>query len=208
MIFENREEAGEKLAELLQKKYASQETIVYALPRGGVVTAYKIAKKLNIPIDIILTRKIGHPFEKEYALAVVSETGNITANKKDLLLVDKEWLRDQVVQEMGEIKRRREVYMGNKKSLSARNKIVIIVDDGIATGLTIKAAIAEIKSQNPKKIIIAVPVMSQDILKELQKEVDEVVSLDVDKNYLGAVGDYYKDFPQISDDIVISLLKR
>ncbi len=208
MIFENREEAGEKLAQLLQKKYASPETIVYALPRGGVVTAYAIAKKLNAHLDIVLTRKIGHPFEKEYALAVVSETGNVTANKKDLLLIDKDWFAAQVAQEMEEIKRRREVYMGNKKSLSARNKIAIIVDDGIATGLTIKAAIAEIKSQNPQKIIVAVPVMPQDTLNELQRQVDEIVALDIDKNYLGSVGSYYKEFPQISDDIVMSLLKR
>ena len=208
MIFENREEAGEKLAQLLQKKYASPETIVYALPRGGVVTAYAIAKKLNAHLDIVLTRKIGHPFEKEYALAVVSETGNVTANKKDLLLIDKDWFAAQVAQEMEEIKRRREVYMGNKKSLSARNKIAIIVDDGIATGLTIKAAIAEIKSQNPQKIIIAVPVMPQDTIDKLQSQVDKIIALDIDKNYLGSVGSYYKEFPQISDDIVMSLLKR
>lgn len=206
MRFTDRVEAGKKLAEILSKKYQGKEVIVYGLPRGGVVTAKEVAKKFGAPLDLVITRKIGHPNQPEYALAAVSENGDIVGDKEEIHGVDQMWFREKVKKEQVEAKRRREVYVKNRASPSVKNKIAIIVDDGIATGFTMKAAIGELKRKKLQKIVVAAPVASEEIVKELKKEADDVIVLAVPSDFF-AISNYYDEFPQVTDKEVISLLK-
>lgn len=204
MLFKDREDAGRQLAQLLSH-YKDKDVIVYALPRGGVVVAAEIAKALHAPLDILLAHKIGHPFHPEYAVAAVSESGQLVESSRELL--DKRWLEQAKLREMAEIVRKRKAYMGGKPSLSPEGKIALLVDDGIATGLTLFAAIKEIKTQHPKEIVIAVPVAPKDTADLIQKQVDHVIGIAIDEDFLGAVGAYYRDFSQTEDEEVIALLK-
>lgn len=207
MYFADRIDAGRKLGKLLAKKYNGKDCLVYALPRGGVVTGLEVAKALNAPLDLLIIRKIGHPGNPEYAIGAISEHGHL-AKGPDFDSIDTKWLDSQIVKEQKEIKRRRILYLQDRKEKDPKGKIAIIVDDGIATGLTIKAAILELQEKSPAKIIIAVPVAPEDVLNNLKKEVDDIVCLAKEAEYLGSVGSYYEDFPQISDDEVIKLLAK
>ncbi len=205
MVFRNREDAGERLAKLL-KRYTDSEGVVYSLPRGGVVLGAKIAKELNIPLDIVLTKKIGHPHNSEYAIGACAEEGEPWCNSKEIRHIDEQWIKDQTERIQEELRRRREEYPA--PYISPTDKIAIIVDDGIATGYTIMAAIKVIKEKKPKKIIVAVPVVPSDTARELDKMVDELVCIERDYFFLGAVGAYYDYFPQIQDREVVELLKN
>lgn len=209
MHFKDRKEAG-LLLSLKLKSYRGKDIVVYALPRGGVITAFEIAKYLNAPLDLIITRKIGHPNQPEYALAAVSDNCFIVGSEKEILSVDKKWLKKEISLERKEIKRRKEKYLSNRKEIDVKNKIAILVDDGIATGLTMKAGIKELKLRDPKKIVVAVPVIPKSSFEELKKQVDKVVALYVpqDFEFLGAVGAYYDEFYPIEDDEVIKLLSQ
>jgi len=206
MRFKNRVEAGQKLAEKLLK-YKNEDAVVFALPRGGVILGYEIAKSLDAPLDLVITRKIGHPFNPEYAVCVIAEDGHIICNERERAALDPKWLKKAVEKEQKEAKRRREVYLKNRKSADVQNKTAILVDDGIATGLTFLLAVREIKEQNPQKIIAAIPIAPPDAALTIKKEVDEFVALDTPTDYLGAVGAYYDEFPQVEDKEVINLLK-
>ena len=208
MQFKNREEAGKLLAKKLEK-YKGKNIIVYALPRGGVVPALEIARFLKSPLDLIITRKIGHPYQPEYAIGAISESGRIVGSKEDMELVDKDWLKKEIKKQQEEIVRRRNMYLKGRESIDPKGKIAIIVDDGIATGLTIQAAILALKQQKPKEIIIAVPVVPKETAAVLKKDVDEIIALTMpsEDEFLGAVGAYYQDFSQVEDKDVISLLK-
>lgn len=208
MRFFDRRDAGRQLGELLSKKYHGKNVVICALPRGGVVVGVEIAKMLKAPLELVIPRKIGHPMSPEYAIAAVTEHGEIVAHREEVSNVDKKWLEGAVQREIEEARRRRTLYLGKRISISLEGKIAIIVDDGIATGLTMQAAIRDIKNKKPAKIIVAVPVAPQETVGELQKEVDGVVVLDAPEDYAGAVGAYYRDFPQIEDDEVITLLKQ
>lgn len=207
MILKDRKEAGEKLAQKL-KYLKGTEAVVYALPRGGVIVGHEIAKNLGIPLSLVITRKIGHQYDPEYAICAIAEDGHTVCNKKDELEANPEWLKEEFEKEKNEAKRRREVYLQDQPIISAKGKTAIIVDDGIATGLTIMLAIKEIQHENPAKIIVAIPVTPSDTAKEIQNEVDELVALDIDENYAGAVGAYYENFPQIEDDEVINIMSN
>ncbi|MFA6464075.1 MAG: phosphoribosyltransferase family protein [Candidatus Paceibacterota bacterium] len=207
MILKDRKEAGEKLA-LKLKEFKDTESIVYALPRGGVVVAHEIAKNLNLPLSLVITRKIGSQFNSEYAICSVAEDGHSVCNEQEEKDADQEWLKEEFEKEKKEAKRRREVYLENDQVLSPKNKTAIIVDDGIATGLTIKLAIKEIKHEGPARIIVAVPVAPFDTISKIQGEVDRVVALEIDRDYLGAVGEYYEYFPQIEDEEVIRIMSE
>lgn len=205
MRFENRQEAGRKLAQKLLK-YKGQDVVVYALPRGGVVLGREITKALEATLDLVITRKIGHPFHKEYALCAIAEDGDMICNESERTLVPEKWLKNEAEKERLEARRRREAYLKGENPVSCKNKTAIIVDDGIATGLTMFLAVKEIKHNSPQKIVVAVPASPRDVLNNLRKEVDEVVVLDESEFYLGSVGAYYEDFPQIEDDEVIKIL--
>jgi len=207
MQFRDRIQAGKLLAQKL-KKYKGQDVVVYALPRGGVVTAAEIAHSLHTPLDIIITRKIGHPYQPEYAVAAINENGDIVGDVKELSGMNTDWLKTEIAKEKEEATRRRIVYIGKRKPLVAKGKIAILVDDGVATGWTLRAGIKVLQKQHPQKIVVAVPVIPRQTSNILEKEVDEVVALDTppEDMFLGSVGAYYDYFPQVSDEEVIDLL--
>jgi predicted phosphoribosyltransferase len=206
MQFRNRSEAGKKLAQALEK-YRDQPGIIYPLPRGGVVLGVEIALALEMPLDLIIPRKIGHPYNPEYAIGAVTENGEMVCNQWEVSRVDPQWLKRQVEKERQEARRRRERYLGDREPLSVEGKIAILVDDGIATGLTMQAAIRDIKQRHPTHIVVAIPVAPKDTADILNQQVDEVIGLEITDYYRGSVGAYYTDFPQLTDEEVINLLQ-
>jgi predicted phosphoribosyltransferase len=207
-MFRNREEAGKKLAEKLLK-YKKDKPIIFAIPRGGVVVAYEVAKKLKADLDIIIPRKIGAPYEPELAIGAVTEDGTIILNE-DLvkeLGISKEYIKEEASRQIEEIKRRMKFYRKGKEHKDVKNRSIIIIDDGIATGATMKAAVISLKKKHPKKIIIAVPVAPVDSINEMKKIADEVICLEEHKIF-GAIGNFYHDFRQVEDEEVINLLKK
>lgn len=207
MRFKDRVDAGKKLAQALEK-YKERNVVVYALPRGGVLTAYEVSKYLSAPLDLIIIQKIGHSYSPEYALGAVTENGHNIYNEKDIQTTDKQWLKNEVENQRKEAKRRRKIYCKGRKPISAKDKVAILVDDGVATGLTMKAGIQELKLQQPKKIIVAVPICPKDFEQEMIKEGCKLAALDIPTHYLGAVGLYYDYFPQITDDEVVNIMNR
>jgi predicted phosphoribosyltransferase len=206
MRFRDRTDAGQKLAQALGK-YRRQDGIVYPLPRGGVVLGVEIARALDLPLDLIIPRKIGHPYNPEYAICAVTEHGPPICNEEEIARVDPAWFRRRVEAERREARRRRELYLADREPPPVEGKVAILVDDGIATGLTMRAAIHDTRRHKPARIVVAIPVAPKDTTERLAREVDEVVALDVSDFYLGAVGAYYDDFPQLTDDEVVRLLK-
>jgi putative phosphoribosyl transferase len=206
MRFKNRAEAGRQLAEVLAK-YRGEDTVVYALPRGGVVLGYEIAKSLGAPLDLVITRKIGYPGNEECAVCAVAEDGHMICDRSVSSLLDQEWLRAQAEKEMQEAKRRRQVYLGGRDLLPGIGKVAIIVDDGVATGLTILLAVSEMRHSHPKKIVVAVPVSSRDAAERIRADADELIALDVPFSFV-AVGEHYEQFPQLNDEEVIGLMKK
>lgn len=207
MKFKDRYDAGKKLARALAP-LIDKETVVYALPRGGVALGYEIAKALKLPLDIIVTRKIGHPTQPEYAICAVAEDGHELCNEVERAGVENQWFVNAKQKQRGEAKRRRETYHSGLKIPDVTGKTAILVDDGIATGLTIRLGIDELKHLNPKKIIVAVPVAPADTAKQIEASVDKLVLLHAPVIYAGAVGNYYENFPQIEDGEVVKLLNE
>lgn len=205
MRFIDRTDAGQRLAKRLLK-YQGQDGIVFALPRGGVPLAAEISRALGMPLDLVSARKIGHPFSPEYAIAAVTDTGELAVNPLEVSRVDRQWFEREVEIERLEAVRRRQRYLKNAPPRSLAGKVAILVDDGIATGLTMEAAIMQARQRKPQKLVLAVPVAPQDTAAKLAKTVDELVALDIPEHYLGAVGAYYDDFRQISDEEVEALL--
>jgi|LSQX01.1.fsa_nt_gb predicted phosphoribosyltransferase len=206
MIFQDRREAGIKLAQALGK-FHGQDVIILALPRGGVVLGAEIAKQLHAPLDLVLTKKIGHPLNPEYAICAMAEGGEPICNTLEVSMVDQEWFQNEIKRTQAELARRRSEYLGDAAPREVKGKIAIIVDDGIATGYTMMAALEELKRRGAKKVVVAIPVTPADTAPHLEKMGAELISLKVDPYYLGAVGAYYLDFDQVSDSEVISLLK-
>jgi putative phosphoribosyl transferase len=205
--FRDRKEAGQKLAEALLN-FEGRDAVIYALPRGGVVLGYEIAKALKAPLDIVITRKVGHPNNPEYAVCAVTEGGVLICNDNEKRRLDPKWLESRVKEGVKEAKRRRDTYLKNLTPINPVGKTVIIVDDGVATGLTMRAAIRDIREKNPKAVVVAIPVVPRDTARVIGREADESVALDIPRMYLGAVGAYYDKFPQVSDEEVIELLEK
>ncbi len=202
-MFRDRIEAGLLLAEKL-KKYKNDPGIVLAIPRGGVPVAYAVAKELGLPLEVVLTKKIGHPFNKEYAIGAASLT--------DYFVIAHENVSNEYVeQEVQRIRKRlREMYtlfMGEREPESLNGKSVIIIDDGIATGNTMLGIINVIRKSDPGKIIVAVPVASKSAVQALTMEVDEVIALMTPEPFFG-VGVFYEDFGQVSDEEVMYYLDK
>jgi putative phosphoribosyl transferase len=206
LLFQDRKDAGTRLAAVLEG-YRGQDLIVFALPRGGVVLGAEIAKKLNAPLDLLLTKKIGHPLNPEYAICAIAEEGEPICNQIEVTAVDQIWFQKEVERTRAELKRRRIEYLGDTKIHDVEDKIAIIVDDGIATGFTMMAAIKELEKLRAKQIVVAIPVTPYDTAQRLMSMGVVLVSLQIDRMYLGAVGAYYADFRQVTDDEVIALLK-
>lgn len=204
-MFDDRAHAGKVLAEKLES-FAGENTVVYALPRGGVVLGYEVAKVLKCPLDLVVSRKIGHPMNSEYAVCAVTESSPPICNQFETASIDPGWLESEVLRQKAEIKRRKTLYPS--PNISPKGKKAIIIDDGIATGLTLFSAIEEVKAQGPELLIVAVPVSPADTAEKIRGMVDKFICLDIPMVYLGAVGMYYASFPQVSDEEVIALLKE
>jgi predicted phosphoribosyltransferase len=185
--------------------------MILALPRGGVPVAAKVAESLEAPLDLILVRKIGVPMQPELAMgAVVDGEQPLIVRNQDVIELTgvSEPTFDAVCkEELAEIERRRERYLGSRARSAVKGQVVIIVDDGIATGATTLAAIRALRKREPKELVLAVPVAPFDTLQRLHSEVDAIVCLDTPSDF-GAIGYYYRDFRQVSDDEVIAILKR
>jgi len=205
MLFKDRVDAGRHLADALAS-YKGEDVVVYALPRGGVVVAAEIADALEAPLDLIIVRKVGHPFSPEYAVAAVAEDGDLVTNPSEVETIDERWFKESVRIEQREGRRRRELYTRGREPVPATGKIAIIVDDGLATGLTMFAAIQEVRHSRPSKIVVAAPVAPPQTIEKLRKMVDDVLVLHVTSD-IGAIGSFYQRFDQVSDDEVIEPLQ-
>ncbi|MEK7106598.1 MAG: phosphoribosyltransferase family protein [Patescibacteria group bacterium] len=204
-MFRDREDAGRQLAEKLAK-YRGQDAVVLALPRGGVVTGCEIAKMLGLSLDIVVVRKIGHPLSPEYAIGAVDDKGMTILNDAATASIDQKWLRREIERQENEALRRVRVYRGGRKPIAISGKTALIVDDGIATGLTIRLAARAVRAQHPARVVIAAPVASAEAVENLLKEADEVVVLEPPEEFLGAVGSHYIEFEQVEDAEVKELL--
>jgi putative phosphoribosyl transferase len=208
MIFSSRADAGQRLAEQLGA-YKSPDTIIYALPRGGVAVAEEIARALNAPMDLLLVRKIGTPWHRELALGAVVDGGKpiIVRNEEVLGATGTSESEFQKIceEELAEIERRRRLYLGDRKRPDPQGRTAIVVDDGIATGATVKAALRALRQRKPKQIILAVPVAPPDTLEQLYSDADKIVCLETPEPF-GAIGFFYRDFHQMTDAEVIHIL--
>jgi len=210
MSFVNRIEAGRLLAKALAS-YKGQHPVVLALPRGGVPVAAEIATALDAPLDLILVRKIGVPSQPELAMGAVVDGGApITVRNDDVIRltgVTEEEFAAVRAEQLSEIDRRRVKYLGSRAHPDVAGRIAIVVDDGVATGATTRAALQATRMRKPSKLVLAVPVAPTDSLANLRDLADDVVCLE-DHQMFGAIGLYYSDFRQISDDEVIKLLAQ
>ncbi|MDD5341234.1 MAG: phosphoribosyltransferase [Patescibacteria group bacterium] len=208
-MFKDRNEAGEKLAQKLNNFREAKDTIVLALPRGGVIIGYEIAKALDLPLDLIVSRKIGAPFNEEYAIGAVTENGETIFDEEavEALSVTKDYLEKKIIEQKNEAARRLAEYRKSRARLELENKKVIIVDDGIATGLTMRAAIKSARDKKAKEIIVASPVIAKETMAIINEEADFVVFLET-PFYFGAVGSFYENFGQTTDKEVIELMKK
>lgn len=211
VFFYDRKEAGQKLSEKLLEFKDRKDAVVLGLPRGGVVVAAEVAKKLNIQLDIVNPRKIGAPGNPEYAIGAICEDGKGVFNETEIknLGISREYLKSQIEKEKKEIKRRLNLYRQAKPPLVLKNRIVIIADDGIATGLTMWAAVNYVFKKNPRKVIVAVPVGAQDSLRRFEedKKIEKIVCL-YQPSFFGAVGAFYQIFEQIDDGEVVEIMAR
>jgi putative phosphoribosyl transferase len=210
MSFRDRSEAGRKLAKALVA-YKDQSSVILALPRGGVPVAAEVAAAMHAPLDLILVRKIGVPFQPELAMGAVVDGGApIVVRNEDVIRladIDETEFKAICESELAEIERRRQRYLGNRERVDVADRTAIVIDDGIATGATTRAALRATRMRNPKKLVLAVPVGPTDSLAVLRSDADEVICLE-DYEIFGAIGLYYKNFTQVVDEQVIETLKR
>ncbi|TDE27749.1 phosphoribosyltransferase [Flavobacterium ranwuense] len=201
-ILKDRIEAGLLLSEKL-KKYQNSNTIIIAVPRGGVPVGYVIAKNLHLPLDIVLSKKIGHPNNKEFAIGAVSSDSMILDEHSN---IPKKYIDDEIIRLRKLMKEKYELYVGNRKPQDIKGKNIILVDDGIATGNTLLASIAMLRKKKPAKIIVATPVIPYDTVPVFKKNTDEFVYLMAPKYFSGVSG-FYEEFNQVEDKEVIQLLR-
>ncbi len=207
--FRDRSEGGRVLAEKLRHYSNNPNVVVLALPRGGVPVGYEVARKLGAPLEIFLVRKLGVPGHQEFAMGAIASGGFWFVNPDvvERLGISPQEVQQVVEQETLELTRRMEAYGIESSSLRVRDRILILVDDGLATGSTMRAAIAALKRERPERIVVAVPVASASTCQELWSEADEVVCARTPEDFY-AVGQWYEDFSQTSDDEVRELLQR
>lgn len=210
MAFDDRSDAGRRLAKALAK-YKGRGAVVLALPRGGVPVAAEIAAALGAPLDLILVRKIGVPTQPELAMgAVVDGAAPIVVRNEEVIElsgVTADEFDATCASELAEIERRRKLYIGDRARADIAGQIVIVIDDGIATGATTEAALQAIRKRKPKELVLAVPVAPRDTVEKLRSEVDSLICLETPEPF-GAIGYFYRDFRQVSDREVMAILKR
>ena len=210
MSFKDRIEAGRKLATALAA-YRNQHPVVLALPRGGVPVAAEVASALKAPLDLILVRKIGVPTQPELAMGAVVDGGEpIIVRNEDVIGlagISESDFKAVCDSELAEIERRRQRYLGTRPRAEVTARTAIVIDDGVATGATTRAALQATRRRKPKRLVLAVPVAPTDTLSALRSDADDVVCLE-DHEFFGAIGFYYRDFRQVSDEEVIKILER
>lgn len=206
MRFTDRLDAARQLSKKLEA-VSREKPVVLALPRGGVPLGLEIARTYQLPLDVILSKKIGHPLYPEFAIGALAEDGNPLVNSYQKKNLDEEWLTHEIESIRQQIADRRGMYDKVLKKQDLRNRSVILIDDGIATGMTMKAAIESVRKQEAATVTVAVPVIPKDTYHELVKLADRVIAVDVPEAFLGAVGAYYGKFNQVSDREVIRMLK-
>ena len=208
--FANRAEAGRQLGIALAALHLDNP-VVLALPRGGVPVGLEIARALDAPLDLLLVRKIGVPWQPELAVAAVMDGGEpvvvVEPHVRAETGVTLEYIDRRAKEELAEIERRRRTYLADRPPVSIAGRTAIVVDDGIATGTTVRAALRGLRRRGPARLLLAVPVAPPDTVDELRKEVDEVICLS-QPSYFGAIGYFYRDFHQLSDDEVIALMRQ
>ena len=207
--FPNREEAGRLLAGKLEKYAGRNDVIVLGLPRGGVPVAYEVAQRLGVPLDVFIVRKLGVPGFEELAAGAIASGGVRVLNEDVLRALPK---ADQIIEsvtekETAELERREKIYRDDRPAPELRDRVVILVDDGLATGATMRAAVKALRQRGVAKIVVAVPVGPPDTCREFEDEADETICASAPE-FFQAVGQYYDDFSQTSDEEVRDLLAR
>lgn len=202
-MFHDRIAAGQLLAAKL-KKFQNVPGVILAVPRGGVPVAYPVAMELGFPLDVVLTKKIGHPGHKEYAIGAASLSDYFVVPHRD---VTPEYIERELKVIRARLKEMYQKFMGDKKPESLEGKTVIVIDDGVATGNTLLATIKLLRNEKPAKIVVAVPVAAKESVKKLASEADEVIAVLIPGEFYG-VGAFYKNFSEVSDDEVIFYLDK
>ena len=207
MVFDDRSQAGAMLAERLGH-LATESPVVLALPRGGVEVGYEVARTLGAPLDVIVARKIGAPGRPELGIGAVAPGGVKVLDQFAVryLGVTEQEIDRMASTETAEMERRLRAYRGNRPSLELKDRTVIVVDDGLATGVTARAAVQSIQLQNPRKVVLAIPVCAAETAESMRGEVDEIVCVQMPDD-VRAVGLWYQDFRQLEDDEVVALLE-
>jgi putative phosphoribosyl transferase len=210
MMFQDRSAAGRRLAKALAE-YKGRNAVVLALPRGGVPVAAEVAAALDAPLDLILVRKIGVPAQPELAMgAVVDGTAPIVVRNEDVIELSgttADEFKAECERQLAEIERRRQLYIGERARADVAGQVVIVIDDGIATGATTRAALQAIRNRKPKELVLAIPVAPPDAIEKLRPEVDALICLETPEMF-GAIGYFYRDFRQVSDQEVVAILNR
>lgn len=206
--FADRFEAGERLARLLED-YREESPVVYALPRGGVPVGYEISRALDAPLEVLVSRKLGAPGQPELGIGAVTADGVRFLNVPlvEHLGVPEEYVEEITAEESGEAARRARLLRGDRAEIEARDRTAIVVDDGLATGATARAAVEALRRRGARSIVLAVPVCATQTEDELRSEVDDIVCLESTER-LGAIGFWYRDFSQVTDEEALALLER
>jgi predicted phosphoribosyltransferase len=209
MIFRDRAQAGRALARRLGEYATRSDVLVLALPRGGVPVGYEVAKVLGVPLDVFLVRKLGVPGQEELAMGAIASGGVRVLNEDvvRLLQIPDEVIDSVAEREWRELARRERAYRGDRPPPEVRGRTVILIDDGLATGTTMRAAVAALRQQGPARIVVAVPVAAAATVEEMQNEVDDLVYVQAPEVFY-AVGSWYEDFAQTSDAEVHALLEQ
>ncbi|MBZ0156058.1 MAG: phosphoribosyltransferase [Alphaproteobacteria bacterium] len=207
-MFADRRDAGRRLAEKLVHYKGRTGVLVLALPRGGVVTGFEIARSLDAPLDVLIVRKMGFPGQPELALGAISETGAVVLNEQVISYgrLPKEYIEYEKSRQREEINRRITLYRGGNPLEKLEGKIIILADDGVATGSTMKAAIVTLREERIERLVVAVPVSPPETAEELGAMADEFVCLSTPFAFM-AVGSYYEDFSQVTDEEVAEILR-
>lgn len=207
MIFKDRNEAGKLLAESLVEKLDS-ESFVLGIPRGGVIVAAEVCKRTGAPLDVVIVRKIGTPFSPELAAAAICEDGMLVLEQEVVRMysVSREFIEKAAERESTVIEQRKLLYRGGRGFPDVRGRVVAIIDDGVATGTTVLAAINRVKRESPRRILLGTPVISVEAAERIAREVDEVVDV-LRPVELYAIGEFYQDFSQVSDEEVVEVLR-
>ena len=208
-LFEDRGDAGRQLA-AAARGYAVEDPLVLALPRGGVPVAYEVAQELGAPMDLLFVRKIGAPGHPEYGIGAVVDGDNpqvVLSEMVDQLGITAAYIERQKRRELEEIERRRRAYLGDREPLAIKGRTVMVVDDGIATGGTVRASLRALRSAEARRLILAVPVAAADTIESLRSEADEILCLATPEPFY-AVGMHYRDFDQTTDEEVVRLLAQ